>query len=284
MTICASVWEGNDYVPSVWDTWLTEGDDVGHLMVAETDERVIALQHIAMQSRASLPPVGWIEGIRVHSDFRGRGVAGRMLRHAMGLAKTLHATTVRLATSTQNEASAAVARGAGLVEVARFFPFEAVAAIPKAPAGEVETPLRDGDWDRLMEMVPVGRSHSTLVARGWTAYEIPEQLNPTELPIAYRAGDPVRGIVLAEPDEKRDRVVLSYIGGEDDTIRDLASAVRREASNRGLRSVRGMLPRDPATEAGLHEAGFSLNDDHAMIVFEREIESLEDGGRSRQPS
>ena len=42
--ITRNVWEGNDYVPYLWDRWLN--DPHGCLHVAVLDSRLVGLQHV----------------------------------------------------------------------------------------------------------------------------------------------------------------------------------------------------------------------------------------------
>ena len=77
--ISATVWDGHDYLPKVWDIWLQESKDQGFLLVGEVDEKVVAVQHTAIQPMG----VAWMEGIRVHPDYRQRGFAAELLRRAL---------------------------------------------------------------------------------------------------------------------------------------------------------------------------------------------------------
>lgn len=77
--ISRTTWEGHDYLEQVTGEWL---EDSG-FMVAELDGRVIGCGKIT-----PFPgEVAWLEGLRVHRDFRGRGlgavISSRILEEAL---------------------------------------------------------------------------------------------------------------------------------------------------------------------------------------------------------
>ncbi len=68
--ISRATWEGHDYLEQVTDEWLRQGN----FFVGEIAGRVIACGKIS-----TLPgEVAWLEGLRVHNDFKGKGY-GRIL-------------------------------------------------------------------------------------------------------------------------------------------------------------------------------------------------------------
>src|SRR5512133_294913 len=85
-------WEFGDYIQYVFDDWLA--DPHGRFLVAEeqTSGRIVALDKMTMLS----PTEAWFEGLRVHSDFRGRGLAARLQKYMIGEAARLGAKAVRL--------------------------------------------------------------------------------------------------------------------------------------------------------------------------------------------
>src|SRR5438128_9012687 len=76
LEICKNIWNGHDYLPSVWDDWLA--DKNGRLIVATIGGRTVGVAHASLQSNY----VAWLEGLRVHEQYRGLGLAGK-LNHAL---------------------------------------------------------------------------------------------------------------------------------------------------------------------------------------------------------
>ena len=64
-------WEGQDYIDKVFDEWLEDG----HFFVAEIENKVIGTAKLTIFP----DKVGWLEGLRVHPQYRGQGI-GRKLQ------------------------------------------------------------------------------------------------------------------------------------------------------------------------------------------------------------
>ena len=92
MRFCANTFEWGDYIDQVWDFWISDRNGV--LLVAEHDEEyniygkkrssLIAISH------ASLCPNNknvWLEGIRVHPNFRHRSIATQLLNSMISYGK-----------------------------------------------------------------------------------------------------------------------------------------------------------------------------------------------------
>jgi len=92
LRFCVNTFEWGDYIDQVWDFWISDRNGV--LLVAEHDEEynihgkkrssVIAISH------ASLCPNNknvWLEGIRVHPNFRHRHVATQLLNSMISYGK-----------------------------------------------------------------------------------------------------------------------------------------------------------------------------------------------------
>lgn len=66
---CARIWEGHDYLPSVWDEWLN--DPRGILLAALQDGVPVGVARAAFPR----PQEAWLEGMRVDPDYGGAGIA-----------------------------------------------------------------------------------------------------------------------------------------------------------------------------------------------------------------
>ncbi|MGC8634371.1 MAG: GNAT family N-acetyltransferase [Candidatus Limnocylindrales bacterium] len=108
-----TTWDGWDYIPSVWQTWLEAPDGV--LLVATPNvqhqldrygrllspDRPIAIARVAMLS----PDEAWLEGLRVDPGVRNRGVARLLHGACLVWARAQGARWVRYATGEENEGS-----------------------------------------------------------------------------------------------------------------------------------------------------------------------------------
>jgi GNAT superfamily N-acetyltransferase len=74
---CKGIWEGDDYVPEVWDQWFH--DSHGILSVAESNGRAIGCSKISQIAEGQW----WLEGFRVDPACQGRKVGSRLHQHVV---------------------------------------------------------------------------------------------------------------------------------------------------------------------------------------------------------
>ena len=97
-----STWDGWDYVADILPAWLAARD--GIVLAAETDAepgRPVAVARATLLS----PTEGWMEGLRVDPEARGRGVAIALQLAQLTWIQAQGPAIVRYATGETNEAS-----------------------------------------------------------------------------------------------------------------------------------------------------------------------------------
>ena len=145
--IAKLTWGGEDYLGRVFDDWIKDGN----FYVLEVDGKVVGTAKLT-----TLPcKVGWLEGLRVHPDYRGRGF-GRMLHNFMlelgrKLAEEEKIETLEFATYFLNRESISMAESTGFQVRAKFF-------VMSAPVGETEEPsvVEPSMEDVTLGRLPVG--------------------------------------------------------------------------------------------------------------------------------
>jgi GNAT superfamily N-acetyltransferase len=95
MELCGNIWEGHDYIPYVWDTWMA--DPLGLLCVAEYGGRVAGLGKLSQLS----PDNWWLEGLRVHPEFAGQRIASHIFEYLMDAWWRMGGGAIRLLTNSQ---------------------------------------------------------------------------------------------------------------------------------------------------------------------------------------
>jgi len=116
--ISSKIWGGHDYLPSVIDEWLASPKC--HTYGIETEGRIVAIGNLRLVDRNK---TGWMEGLRVHPDYRRRGYADMLTRHFLSLGKALTVQRLRYTTGGNNRASLKLAKNAGFK---RLFKMSAV--------------------------------------------------------------------------------------------------------------------------------------------------------------
>ncbi len=140
-------WEGSDYVPGVLDRWLKQEN--GELSVAELDGRIVGFSHLSVLC----PGYGWLEGARVHPQWRRKGVAVALAKYHMERAREMGLKKLGMATGSKNVASQGVVLRLGFELAGSYSIYRAEPRQGKAPqVGAVEH-------------LPEGNG---LIAAGWT--------------------------------------------------------------------------------------------------------------------
>lgn len=107
------VWGGHDYIPGVWDEWLADAS--AEMSVIEVDGR-----QVGMNRMRSLPDgSGWLEGVRIHPDYRRRGLASMLGVHSIKAGVGNGVDVYRLATYNRNKPARRQISKMGFREIAR---------------------------------------------------------------------------------------------------------------------------------------------------------------------
>ena len=101
LAFSSTTWDGWDYIPEVWDDWLTARDGVLLVATGQDDDRPVAVTRLALLSDDE----GWLEGIRVDPDARGRGVATNLQIAELAWAHAHELRVLRYMTGQGNQGS-----------------------------------------------------------------------------------------------------------------------------------------------------------------------------------
>ncbi len=147
--IAKLTWGGEDYLAGVFDDWLKDGG----FYVLELDGKVVGTAKMTLLPNR----VGWLEGLRVHPDYRGRGY-GRFIQNFMldlgeRLAEEGVINALEFATYFLNRESIAMARKDGFSVMARFF--DLGARVREFQPEEPE-PAEIGMEDLTLGIIPLG--------------------------------------------------------------------------------------------------------------------------------
>lgn len=82
LEICKDIWDGADYLPELFHSWV---EDTGFFLAAVDKEsnRVLAFGKYSVFPDGT----GWLEGLRVHSSFRGLKISNEITDRLLDIAK-----------------------------------------------------------------------------------------------------------------------------------------------------------------------------------------------------
>jgi GNAT superfamily N-acetyltransferase len=97
LELTRQIWEGEDYVPGTWTDWMA--DPEGMLTVAEYNARIVGLGKLTKLAGSDW----WLEGLRVHPAYEGRGIASRINDYLLAYWQRVGSGVIRLATISKRE-------------------------------------------------------------------------------------------------------------------------------------------------------------------------------------
>jgi GNAT superfamily N-acetyltransferase len=125
LRFCVNTFEWGDYIDKVWDLWYSDRNGV--LLVAEGDEE----HNIDSKKRTSIIAVShaflcpnnknvWLEGVRVHPNFRRRSVATQLLNTMISYGKEQGAEEASAMVAGNNIASQLMMESNGFAVVSKW--------------------------------------------------------------------------------------------------------------------------------------------------------------------
>jgi GNAT superfamily N-acetyltransferase len=257
--ITKDVWGGRDYLPDVFDDWVSEAGSA--FQAAELDGRVVGVQRI----RPYAPGLVWYEGLRVASSHRRQGIARAMLLSAIAEAREQGFNEIRLATA--NADAAALFDSVGFerrIDV-RWW---------RAPRVEGGDPPRIPDPSEALRLwSAIAASPGIDLFHGMTTdFNESHDLNAGELARLaeigmLRAGPGGRAVAgLREP--WRNNIAVGFLAGRGAALRELLHALRYEADADDADDVTIGMPRDHPAADDLEASGYDfVNDEDVSYVY-----------------
>lgn len=257
--ISSQAWSG-DYIPEVWDDWVSGRN--GKVLVATIDERVVGVAHAYLQTSGH----AWLEGVRVHRNFRGQGIAGKLNKALIEYARENGAKIARLCTGADNKASQKHLTKTGFRLSQKYSRYSS-----KRPLkGRLATIGKVREYNRrlwsCLRASPEYEHYKGLFADGWTWYVLSWQALRKlvrEGKVLQTKGmrDDSRGTNVGLSIVLRDErgLTVGYISGNVEQVEELARYSRtllKKSKWRETGRVRIIVPRDSILQYAIRRAGY----------------------------
>jgi GNAT superfamily N-acetyltransferase len=170
MRIARLTWGGYDYLPFAFDEWIKDPDC--YTFGIEIDGHLVGLNNLRIIDNGR---TGWMEGLRVHRDYRKHGLARLLTKHIVKFAEGIGVSRVRYSTDTTNDASLKLGQEVGMQRVFDMGVFWALTDKIE-PVGKLGRRLAKADGKALYEQLSSNQDlvlNSTLVF-DWKALEVSE--------------------------------------------------------------------------------------------------------------
>ena len=269
MALTKLIWDGDDYVPHAWADWLA--DTQGLLGVAEYAGQLIALGKLTRLSEHDW----WLEGMRVHPDYEGRGVASQLNAYLLAYWEREGTGKIRLATSSKSEAVHRICAHNGFHKGAEYTTYKAPTLDSGNDFATHFRPVLEEDLSRALSTIqnsPALALQEELLDLGWQwappreAYLL-ESIQADQI-WWWRNGDGLLAVSEFD-DEKSPTTLVRGLACQLEDLPDLLLDYRRLAGLRGRAYAKWHAPVAGETRSYLEAAGFTTEPDHSFHIFER---------------
>ncbi|AZH26530.1 GNAT family N-acetyltransferase [Haloplanus aerogenes] len=267
--------ELEDYLPRTFREWAANDDDAQRTLVVDDDgDAVGVIQGVHLTGREA-----WVQGLRVHPDYRDRGLAQRLTNAILSWARERGAVVCRNLVFSWNVASLGLARRLGF-EPATEIRWARIEADADADPSLDVTADPDAGWTFWTDSAARERLRGLTIhpSRAWTLSE----LRPADLERAAEAeglfvvrGGGTRGMALRNRvfeagDDDPERWTEYAVGAwaDLDAARALVDAVARDAARLDADRARMLIPETPrfVTDAAAARADVSGDPDFVLAA------------------
>ncbi len=267
-------WGGDDYVPRVFDRWVTHR--TGPFYVATARDRVVGMGKLTRLSMRE----AWLEGGRVAPRWRRRGIESALVAHRLDRAAAAGHRVVRFSTASDNTPIRRMARRFGFRRVQRFARYEAAAA--PGPAPRYATPREVAAVWRLAS--GGGGWRWLQIGGGWLWRErvrsdVAAAVRRRRVVVLREAGRPT-AFAVVELGHGRRSLQVRLLGGSSSAARALLRLLPAEAARRKAEDVSGYAIE--GRSAIFRGAGFRRSGSGAAWLYEKRLANA--GGSPRAPS
>jgi GNAT superfamily N-acetyltransferase len=256
LEIVADVWEGRDYIPQVFDEWVS--DPGGSFQAGEQDGEVVAVQRL----RPLAERIMYYGGLRVASSHRRRGLGRAMLRSAVEESRRLGFRVLRLATVADAPRGLFESEGFRLALETKFWRAQ------RREGGDPPSLLRPAQAPAALARL---ESSGALAAYGGLLAD-PDSPLDLDAETFARLVDEGRvrvgagGQAMAVAGLLWGSWGVVFAAGEGVALQDLMLAIRFEADAEGT-DVRLITPDPHPAEADLEAAGYDFHQQPTRFYF-----------------
>jgi GNAT superfamily N-acetyltransferase len=278
MDLTRTIWDGHDYLPQVWADWLV--DTQGLLAVAECGGRVVGTGKLTRLSARDW----WLEGLRVHPQYQGRGIASHLNDYLLGVWLRSGGGTVRLATSFIRLMVQHMCERSGFSKIGQFCAFVAPVVAEETSSFN---PLQESEIPEALAHI----SHSQSL--DWSAHLMDLGWQWTSLDQAHLAEAASQGrawwwqgrgglLVIWENREEQETIPgISLLACPVEEMATFLLDYRRLAWKNGYKQVIWNAPLHPDLLPVLSESGFQRDWDEAMYIYARQHPQQSDCAAAR---
>jgi GNAT superfamily N-acetyltransferase len=265
LELSSHIWDGGDYIPHVWDEWMADPD--GLLGVAEMHGRVAGVFKLTKFQDEEW----YMEGLRVHPDFQGKGVASHIHDYVLETWRRMGSGIIRLTTGSYNVKVHRMCEQSGFTRIAEFLPYRAQ-ILAKGISNFAK--VKEKEASSAMDFVLKSPTHvlsSGLINLGWV-YADP-QLKHLEKAIkeghAWWWRDDLGFLSIWDDDEDGELVPgIQLLACPVNKLGELLMDYRTLMAAEGYKTAGWTAPNRPEIIPIVEDCGFERSWDVSLYIFE----------------
>jgi len=266
--LSAHIWEGEDYVPERFHDWLA--DETGQFTVVYDGDALVALGKLTELG----PGEWWLEGLRVHPDHRGRGLARQLHNYAVQLAGEIGRGVLRFSTASSTKATHKLAETTGFRLINRRLPAEKEIEADSHMDTTVFTVVKPADLPQLRRRLDQSDYFAAchgLMEHRWKLWEILPRLGQLQADGRLYWWRNQAGFIIFMTGEGRGS--LSYLDAAAADWPELLRHVAAWATAAGIHKVQTKPLATREARQALVAAGWQVNDERELWLYERPLEA-----------
>lgn len=264
--MCADIWDhrDGDYLPRVYPDWIR--GEARRTLVAIRDGQIVGIAQCVMLSETE----AWAQGLRVREEARGQGIGAALLQSLFSWADDNGAMVVRSMVFSWNAAGLGIARHVGFEPTMqfRFVHPEPISTATESPTLDPSVGWRAWiESDARQELAGLGLDDS----ESWAVRELCRGDFAEGAVIGDRSAAGVGVGLRGRSFENREtgEIVQEYAATawpDGDTAESVMDAIRADASRRGARETRVLVPEAVGPISDVAAAGVSIADEPHFVL------------------
>lgn len=265
------IWEGEDYVPKVWAEWLAEPE--GMLAVAECEGVIVGLGKLTKLSADDW----WLEGLRVHPDFEGRGIASRLNKYLLDYWLRIGSGVIRLATGSHREPVKHLSIKMGFRTIGEYSTFKAP-TIKSTNDYAGRSNFKPLMFEEINEAIDWLRNPSQellsfdLMDLGWQWAKPKAEYfeNYAKSQQIWWWRERLGLLIMVTKKEGSDMWArIRMLACDNDDLTNCLTDARSLADQAGYKGLSWLAPLSPEIESSLTPAGFIRDWESSLLIYEK---------------
>lgn len=251
--ITSGIWDGEDYIPSVFEKWLKEKN--GYFCCLEGEQgQLIALGRLKLFDEET----GWLEGLRVAPHFQGKGFGKEMARKMIQLARSIGIKKLLFSTYFDNVESIAINEKIGFYRIGTYTNLQ------------LDTLSSEEDID---EVSFTSFHIEGFISNDWVFFQAENKIATDLLPAAEFVDISGCRMLFAQNIKFPETFEISWIDSSRATDKTIACAISF-ARSRGYKKMHLMLKAGSPLEPFLKNGFYYFERSEDVYLYSGEVEKL----------